>query len=264
MKSVSWLLLGLACLSTAVEAAPAFQIEQRGGVWWLVRPNGTRFFSRGVCCVGMGPSRAEYKADKPEYAAWRRYPEPISWADATISRLRAWGFTTIGGWSDYETLRRSRRMDLAFAPVLHVGSTAGAPWLDMWDPKVIRRMEEVARKQILAVRDDPRLLGYYSDNEMGWWSAAMFKMALEQPATSGQRRRLIRLLRDQYRSDWSALLKDLEPDGATSFAELDRRGVLYLRPEGTGSRPSGASSRWLRRGITSLFGRRSESTIDGG
>jgi len=30
------------------------------------------------------------------------------------------------------------------------------------------RMDQVAREQILALRDDPRLIGYYSDNEIGW------------------------------------------------------------------------------------------------
>jgi hypothetical protein len=41
----------------------------------------------------------------------------------------------------------------------------------MWDPKIINRMDQVARDQILPLRDDPRVLGYYSDNEMGWWNA---------------------------------------------------------------------------------------------
>src|SRR4030095_15084509 len=51
----------------------------------------------------------------------------------------------------------------AWAPVLHMGSTAGAPWWDMWDPKIVDRMDQVAREQILPLRDDPRLIGYYSD-----------------------------------------------------------------------------------------------------
>src|SRR5260370_9674771 len=106
----------------------------------------------------------------------------------------------------------------------------------MWDPQVIRRMEAVARDQILPLRDDPRLLSYYADNEMGWWNAALFKVTLEQQASSGQRRRLVRLLRAHYRRDWSLLLRDFEPEGAGSFADLEQGGVLFLRPGSQGIR----------------------------
>jgi len=123
---------------------------------------------------------------------------------------------------------------MGFTPVLHIGSTAGAPWWNMWDPKIIDRMGQVAREQILALRDDPRVLGYYSDNELGWWNAALFKMTLEHAPTSGQRRRPVELLRQTYHDDWSELLKDFQPDGVGNWQELDQRGMLYLRPGGEG------------------------------
>ena len=125
---------------------------------------------------------------------------------------------------------------MAFIPVLAVGMTCGAPWRDMWDTNIIARMHQIARDQILPLRDDPRLLGYYSDNEMGWWNATLFKMTLEQAPTSGQRQRLVQLLRETYHNHWSELLKDFEPEGVGSFDELDQRGMLYLRPGSQGIR----------------------------
>src|SRR5207245_10108100 len=122
------------------------------------------------------------------------------WAAATVMRLDAGDWTTVGGWSDFCILRQCHDIDVAFMPVLHIGSTAGAPWWDMWDPKIIDRMDQVAREQILALRDDPRLIGYYSDNEMGWWNSALFQLTLQQAPTSGQRRRLLELLRETYHS----------------------------------------------------------------
>jgi hypothetical protein len=216
------------------QAGPPFTVRRQNGVWQLVTPTGQPFFSMGVCCVTPGDTWLDYNPKNPGYAAWKQYPDAVSWADATVSRLQSWGFTTIGGWSDYTTLRRSAKMDMFLTPVLHVGSSAGAPWWDMWDPKVIRTMEDVARPQILAVRDDPRLLGYYTDNEMGWWNAALFQMTLEHKPESGQRKRLIQMLRAHYRSDWQKLLSDFVPEGANSFDALDRRGKLYLRPGGEG------------------------------
>jgi hypothetical protein len=160
------------------------------------------------------------------------------WAEATRTRLKSWGFTTIGGWSDYQDLRQcsATSSDLALTPVLHIGSTAGAPWWDMWDSKITDRMDQIARGQILAIRDEPRLLGYYSDNEMGWWNDSLFKMTLEQAPTSGQRRKLLAFLRETYRNDWSNLLTDFEPRGAEDWRSLDERGLLFPRPGSGGVR----------------------------
>jgi len=213
-----------------------FSIQRREGTSWLVKPNGERFFSLGVCVVSMGASREDFDPANPGYAAFRHYENSNRWAEATLKRLESWKFTTISGWSDYAAIKQCRDSRLAFTPVLHVGSTAGVPWWDMWDTNIIARMHQIARDQILPLRDDPRLLGYYSDNELGWWNAALFKMTLEHNPASGQRQRLIELLRETYHNDWSELLKDFEPQGTDSFEQLDQRGVLFLRPGSNGIR----------------------------
>jgi hypothetical protein len=237
--------LGLLRADAATNAP--FSIQQREGNHWLMRPSGEKFFSFGVCVVTQGAAREEFNPTNPGYAAFRHYENSNRWAEATLQRLKAWNFTTIGGWSDYAALQQNREADVAFTPVLHVGSTCGVPWWDMWDTNIIARMHQIARDQILPLRDDPRVLGYYSDNEMGWWNATLFKMTLEHAPTSGQRQRLIKLLRETYRNDWSELLKDFDPKGVGSFEDLDQpvphgnaaeggRGMLYLRPGGNGIR----------------------------
>ena len=238
--------LGLACLCAVARGGNApegpqnpskpFSIEQREGRAWLVRPEGRQFFSFWVCCVNQGDSAASFDASNPSYAASQHYATGGQWVERTLNRLKAWGVTTIGAWSDFASLRQSTQPDLVFTPVLHIGSTAGAPWWDMWDPKVVERMDQIARPQILALRDDPRLLGYYTDNELGWWEATLFKMTLEQTASSDQRRRLIDLLRASYHSRWDELLKDFEPEAADDWNDLEQRGMLYLRPGGQGIR----------------------------
>jgi hypothetical protein len=216
--------------------AKPYSVRHDGQRWSLASPDGKPFFSLGVCVLAQGPSRDSYKNDNPAYASWRYYKEPGDWADASLRRLKSWRFTTVGGWSDYETLMRSQEMTLGIMPVLSLGATAGAPWWDMWDEKITSRMEQVARDQIVKVRDHPRLIGYYSDNEMGWWNAALFKMTLEHAPTSGQRQRLLKLLRETYDDDWEKLLADFEPVEVASFDELDRGGRLYLRPGSYGIR----------------------------
>jgi hypothetical protein len=188
----------------------------------------------GVCQFDQGARREAYDPTKPAYAAWQHYDSPVAWADASLGRLKSWGFTTIGGWSDLAALAKSDEHTLWITPVLHLGSTAGLPWLDMWDDHNLRRAEEVAIKEIVPLRDDSRVMGYYSDNELGWWNAELWKFALEQPATSRQRQRLILLLREVYHDDWAAVVKDFIPQDAASWEELERGGSLRYRPGSRG------------------------------
>ena len=222
--------------SPQTAVAPGFSIETHDHRSWLARPDGTPFFSFGVCVVDQGASRANFNPTNPGYAAFQHYRDSNDWAAATWKRLKSWNFTTIGGWSDYRALQQCRDATMAFTPVLHVGSTAGVPWWDMWNTNIIARMHEVARKQILPLRNDRRLLGYYSDNEMGWWNAALFRMTLEQAPGSRQRQRLIALLRETYHDKWPELLQDFETENAASFKDLERQGMLYLRPGSRGIR----------------------------
>jgi hypothetical protein len=221
--------------SKANDVAP-FSIRQEGESSWLAKPNGQKFFSIGVCVVNQGVSPERFSPTNPAYAAFQHYENSNQWAEATLKRLQSWRFTTVGGWSDFAALNQCREANVAFIPVLAVGMSCGVPWVDMWDTNVIARMHQIARDQILPLRDDPRLLGYYSDNEMGWWNSALFKLTLKQPAASGQRQRLTKLLRETYHEDWAEMQKDFEPEGAASFQELNRHGMLYLRPGSRGIR----------------------------
>jgi hypothetical protein len=65
---------------------PPFSIQQQGQQSWLVKPNGDRFFSLGVCCVNQGSSTKEWDPANPSYAAWQHFNEPNTWAITTLRR----------------------------------------------------------------------------------------------------------------------------------------------------------------------------------
>ena len=196
----------------------------------------SRFFSLGICVFNQGTTEQSYDPPKPSYAAWRHYDSAEAWAAASVKRLKSWGFTTFGGWSDYKTLGQIARTRPVDDARFNLGARSGAPWFDMWDEKVVRRIDELAEETITPLRGDPRVIGYYSDNEIGWWNAILWKMTLEQPATSGQRQRLIRVVAKRTATIGAALVKDFEPQNAANWQELDRGGMLWLRPGGNGIR----------------------------
>ena len=69
-------LVGPPCprLPTAIaDASALIRVEQFGGVWWFVKPDGERFLSLGVNCVLPGTDRDQYDPARPVYAAFRHY-----------------------------------------------------------------------------------------------------------------------------------------------------------------------------------------------
>src|SRR6266487_3753088 len=90
-------LLALGLLRGRAATNAPFAIQQREGISWLIKPNGERFFSFGVCVVGMGASRGELNPTNPGYAAFQHYEDSNRWAEATLARLKSWNFSTIGG-----------------------------------------------------------------------------------------------------------------------------------------------------------------------
>jgi hypothetical protein len=211
-------------------------VEQDSTGWSFLAPNGDKFFSLGICVFDQGAPKEKYNPARPQYAGLRHYDSVAAWSDVNLQRLKSWGFTTLGGWSAFQILDEVAEHDLWITPVISLGARSGAPWFDMWDPTVVQRIEELAEETIPPFRHDPRVIGYYSDNEIGWWNAILWKMTLEQPATSGQRQRLIQLVRDTYANDWNAMAADFEPQDASNWQELEVAGMLWLRPGSKGIR----------------------------
>ncbi|MDW8364749.1 MAG: hypothetical protein RMK49_02765, partial [Abditibacteriales bacterium] len=122
------LCLGTVGITHAQTPSGYYSVAQRDGVWWFVAPDGKPFFSLGVNVVDMGTEREKYDPNKPAYAAFRYYPDSAAWAQATLNRLRGWGFNTIGGWSAKEVYHGG----LPYTVVLHWGGMTGAPWFDLF------------------------------------------------------------------------------------------------------------------------------------
>lgn len=216
----------------AQKASGFFRVEQRNGIWWFIAPDGKLFFSNGVNVVTEGQSRKNYNPQKPEYAAFRYYPTTSAWIDETLKRLKAWNFNTIGGWSSKEIERRGA---LPYVKVLHLSGNKLVPWGDVFSPEIARAIDENAKREIGNLKNDKNLIGYFSDNELGWWDDTIFWYFLNQPQENKTRQVLMRLLREHYANDFSRLQLDFDPGRARNFAELNDEADLKLKPGGRGA-----------------------------
>lgn len=231
---LSLLAYGSRGVPVSAAAKPAFyHIKRDGDAWWLVSPEGKRFFSLGVNVVDRGVDAKDYHPERPAYAAFRYYPDAESWATAALRRLREWNFNTLGGWCDVDALRKSRSELLPYTLVLWPGQALDVPWGDLFGDEAAKRVDEEVRGQVEPHRDDSRLLGYFTDNELGWWDETLVVYHLRQP-DSATRRVLVDLFRRHYKDDFERLQRDWDTGEVRGFADLDLPARLRLRPGGGG------------------------------
>ena len=203
------------------------------GVYWLVTPCGQRFFSIGVNAAEGGQP---WRLDKGRTAYhWGTfYPDLEAWAQEGRERLSAWGFNTAGGWSLHPSMLR-----LPVTPVLDLGRTARFHWFDPLHPVTAERMRDWARRLVTPYMRNPFRIGYFTDNEVGWWNGPLFTYYLKQPAMNHTKQRLVAFLRDSYGDDWERFTRDFVPaPGVASFSQLLHATGVYprLRPGGEGIR----------------------------
>jgi hypothetical protein len=102
-------------------------------------------------------------------ADWRTH-----WREETVARLEAWGFNTIGNWSDPD-LWAMHRLPYT-VPLSPEGEYAklssGEDWWgampDPFDPRFAEAADKMARNAAVRFRGDPYLIGYFVDNELSW------------------------------------------------------------------------------------------------
>ena len=148
----------------------------------LVDPLGRGFIVRGVEHFEYTGFKAKDGQTYPHAEACkRRHGSPEKWADFAAKRLRGWGFNYLGSGSSPETHYRG----LPHTFLLGMGNKTG--WDRKWDGMTMRSetfkkgfpdvfhpdfpswCEKWASVACAPHKDDPWLVGYFIDNEMGWW-----------------------------------------------------------------------------------------------
>jgi hypothetical protein len=178
-------------------------------------PCGERFFSLGVNALDGGyPAREK---DGKTWYSWTAFaPSLTDWAAETRRRLHAWGFNSAGGWA-----LPPQVLELPTIINLELGRRARFHWFDPFDPATEQRINELARELVAPYRGSAYRIGYFSDNEVGWWPGALFVFYSSKPASSFTKQRWVELLRRHYADDWSRFVADFAPPaGVNSWQEL--------------------------------------------
>ncbi|MFJ3482037.1 beta-galactosidase [Pseudomonas sp. NPDC090202] len=136
------------------------------------------------------------------------------WTDHTLQRLQAWGFNTIGNWSEPELGNRERVPYTLPLSIVgdYVSISTGHDWWggmpDPFDPRFAMATERAVAIAARDHRDDPYLIGYFADNELAWAGTgadpkdryALAYGTLKLTTDSPAKRAFLKQLRDKYRN----------------------------------------------------------------
>jgi hypothetical protein len=238
-----------------LKATGFFHLEQHGGRYILVDPEGLAFFQLGMCCMGPGEDYTQVKGRESSFAwlpplagefreAWhnpdfrahdnfsfyianviRKYG---AWDEqqrygAMIDRLRAFGFNSCGAFSAYGAAAAARHwpttpgLPLGRSSLPHIPGVRGV--FDPFDAATAAKIDAEFARAVAPKADDPLIIGYFLENEQ-----AFEDLPRAVPALDGKhacKRRLVADLQAAY-PDIAAFAKAWELD-AKDFAELADR-----------------------------------------
>ncbi|HEY2881211.1 MAG TPA: hypothetical protein VGJ15_02230 [Pirellulales bacterium] len=149
---------GGAVKSTA-KASGFFRVEQTGGQWWFVDPEGRLFLSTGINgtpgSIGRGGPARGRTGDGGASAA---RGDAAAAQNLTNRRLDSWGMTTGG----------AGRPNLVFLnwPRSRTTTFLGLP--DVYSDDFARGVDDAAKAQCEPRKDDPLVIGYFIGNEPPW------------------------------------------------------------------------------------------------
>ena len=172
-----------------------FRTEKIAGRWWIIDPEGYPYLDRSVVELRMGNS------ERQQQALTKRFGDKEAWLKQTTALLHDNGFTGAGCWSDAELIR-SPQTPLVYtvniSPMQTVreahrkragGKYRNAGWQGfendlvlVFDPEFEKIADQSAR-QLARYKEDPYLLGYFTDNELPWKDDALIRHLIYLPPT---------------------------------------------------------------------------------
>lgn len=153
------------------DAKGFFHARKNENRWWLIDPEGYPFLHVGV--VAVSPPDDRKKSE--------------TWGESTSELLQRHAFNGTGAWSENDPIRRSKR-PLVYTKIWNFMSSYGhkrggmyqqsghmgypGDCIFVFDPQFETFCDEYA-KRLASSKDDPWLLGHFSDNELPFYHKSL-------------------------------------------------------------------------------------------
>ncbi|MBM4370719.1 MAG: hypothetical protein FJ098_03650 [Deltaproteobacteria bacterium] len=206
-----------------------FTVQKLNGRWWFVTPEGHLFLSKGVTDVSfLGANLAE---DVHHEALEAKYGSEEAWVAASQQRLQLWGYNSVGPWISASMGQVMPHASIILDAGGHAPRYPGFAVTDFWS----EGFEENCAVKVQALAaphvEDPRLLGYFLDNELAWepnWatSLTLLQNYMDFPPDAPGRAVAVQFLQDhaesaaEFNTDWGTALGDLADVEGLSSAQL--------------------------------------------
>jgi len=158
------------------KATGFFHTAKVGDRWWMVDPEGLPFVVRGMASV------REVKTEGGKKARQELFGSSEEWAIETIQLFQQNGFNGLGPWSDEKQLKPKER-GMSYVKLWNFmaaygkkrgGTSQGSGHHEypgncpfIFDPEFPIFCERYAER-LEKTKDDPWLLGHFTDNELPW------------------------------------------------------------------------------------------------
>jgi hypothetical protein len=231
-------------LARKEKATGFFYPKKIGDRWWLIDPEGSLFIHKAV--VDVSPMRGTNAG-----AAFReKFGSDSNWVAGTSSLLHSNGFNGLGAWSDTERLRQASQ-PLVYTRIWNFMSSYGQKrggtyqqsghigypkdCIFVFDPEFEKFCDTYAQR-LAATKDDPWLLGHFSDNELpfkhdaiinylqlpendpghqaaqAWLQARHGSQATAKDITAQDKKDFLALVTDRYYRIVSTAIKKYDPN----------------------------------------------------
>jgi|GEM_PF-1927061 len=207
------------------EATGFFRTEFRDKRWWFIDPLGYPFISIGMNTVTLAIGKAtdedassededarfEIESEAFELGLEEQKGDNESIADETLSLLRKYGFNTLGRWSQKDQLNKAEvRMPymttLGFMAIYRNKRKASFgkrgyvnQTIPVFDEGFVTFADDYVKTRVARLKDDPWLLGHYTDNELPIRPNAL-KLYLSLPESDRGHQEAVRWLAERKRS----------------------------------------------------------------
>ncbi|HEX4054511.1 MAG TPA: sugar-binding protein [Tepidisphaeraceae bacterium] len=215
--------------------------EDQTGVWWFVSPAGQLDFLNTVTTVQPEQSGRDRDAIGYRSLDWDgKYGQADlnRWAEATLVRVKDYGFKGLGAWCN----PAFHRLDVPMSQDLNLWAWVNDNSKRFYSAGWAESAEQAVKTQVAPLKDNRNLVGYFLDNELDWGDGFSGPGAYfdDLPNTDPNRQQVVQTIRGVWPQ-----LHDFNLDWSTKLADWSQLDTLPVLPRDQARAYDHLSTAWL-------------------